>query len=154
MGFVQGLIEDYGLPALHTVEGLAKTGLLGVGAKGAEKAVGHAVPLLGTAIGLIDAAVNTYQAINSQGDKRWDHIGGAVLGALGAIPAVGSYVGAGELAFNGGAAIASAATGHGLGGAEEAGANANQWIGRIGRNLFGDGAAITHQREHEGGGHE
>jgi hypothetical protein len=156
MGFIQGLIDDYGIPALHAVEGLAHAGALGHAAEGVvESGGGKIVPLLGTAIGLIDAAVNTYQAINSTGDNRWDHIGGAVLGALGAIPAVGAYTGGAELAFNGGAAIASKATGHGWGGAEEAGANANQWLGRIGRRFFGDGAPITHQREpeHAGGEH-
>jgi hypothetical protein len=146
MGFIQGLVDEWALPALHTAEGLTHMGAFGHAAEGALESGGKIVPLLGAAIGLIDAGVNIYQAVNHTGDERWDHIGGAVLGALGAIPAVGAYTGGAELAWNGGTALASKATGHGWGGGEEEGMNANQWIGRIGRRLFGDGADITHQR--------
>lgn len=141
MGFVQGLLEDYVLPAAHTAEGLAEVG-------GAE--LGHIIPLVGSAVGLAQAGVNIYQMMNdTNADKQGDHLGGAILGALGAIPAVGSYVGGAELAWNAGAAIGSG----GFHNAEENGANANQMIGRLGLRLR-DGTPIMHQRNTGGGGHE
>ena len=80
-------VGDWASPALHVVEGLAEGGVLGAGAREA----GEAVPLLGTAVGLGMAGVNIGAAImDTDEEKRWDHIGGAALSALGAIPAVGT----------------------------------------------------------------
>lgn len=141
MGFVQSAFEDYVMPAAHTALGVAEI---------AGREVGTVIPLLGSAIGLAQAGVNTYQMINAtNADSQADHMGAAVLGALGAIPAVGSYVGAGELAWNAGAALGAG----GPGAAHHGGFNANQMIGRLGLRLR-DGTPIMHERGGEGGGHE
>lgn len=86
----QGAVEDFVMPATHAIQPL-------------HHAIEHAIPAFGTYAGLADAGLNIYQATQSEGSERWDHIGGAVLGALGAIPMVGTYTGAAELGWNGAA---------------------------------------------------
>jgi hypothetical protein len=62
--------------------------------------LGKAVPALGTMVGLAQLAYHGIRAATSEGDERWDNIGSAVMGALGAIPGVGSYLAAGQLGFD------------------------------------------------------
>ena len=132
-----GVWDDYVVPTAHVAGGIAE-------AAGAHT---RAIPYVGAAIGLVQAAYHGYQATQTEGDERWDHIGAATLGALGAIPAVGAYVGAGELGWNIGAA---AATG-GMHNAHEAGGNANQMVGGLMRAAINDDYSVgnvTDRRDH------
>jgi hypothetical protein len=131
----QSIGEDFIMPAFHAAESIPAV----------HHAVEHAVPLLGTYMGLADAGLNIYQATQTEGSERWDHIGSAVLGAVGAIPMVGTYTGAAELGWNGG--VLGAAT-YDHGGdimaanqdVHHQGAYANQMIGS-GLHHAWDGAA-------------
>ena len=134
------IFEDFIAPAAHTawgaVEGL---GSMGVSAFHAleHSPAGKLIPGVATGVGLATADKNLYQAYNSEGNERWDHLGAAALGALGAIPMVGSVVGALELGTN--AAVSSGWGGHGgMHGAEHDGAMLNQQLGSMGHNLYAD----------------
>jgi hypothetical protein len=131
----QSIGEDYIMPGFHAAEKMFPS---------VEHAVEHVVPLLGTYMGLADAGLNIYQAANSEGSERWDHIGGAILGAIGAIPAVGSYTGAAELGWNvgvgGAASITEGGVGAGMHAAHQQGAFANQMVGK-GAHAVANGAS-------------
>lgn len=130
---IQSVGEDYVMPAFHAAESIPAV----------HHAVEHAVPLLGTYVGLADAGLNIAQATQSEGSERWDHIGAAVLGAIGAIPAVGTYTGAAELGWNGAAladhSIQQGGVAAGNSAAHANGAYANQALGR-GLHSLWDGA--------------
>jgi hypothetical protein len=113
--------ESYVLPAANAAGGIAQAALP------AASKVGKAIPLIGTAVGVGQGLYHGAKAWNSEGDEYWDHVGAATLGALGAIPGVGTYLGAGELGWNIGAA---AATG-GMSNAQEAGGNSGQMVGGL-----------------------
>jgi hypothetical protein len=139
---IQAVGEDFVMPAFHAAESIPAV----------HHAVEHAVPLLGTYMGLADAGLNIYQATQTEGSERWDHIGGAVLGAIGAIPMVGTYTGAAELGWNAGVLGGNAYNEHqpGMGpidtimagntAAHEHGDYANQMIGS-GLHSLWDGAS-------------
>jgi len=126
----QSTVEDFVAPATHAIQPL-------------HHAIEHAIPAFGTYAGLADAGLNIYQATQTEGSERWDHIGGAVLGALGAIPAVGTYTGAAELGWNGGvlgaASIQEGSLAKGNEAVHHQGAYANQMVGSGLHHLW-DGA--------------
>ncbi len=152
---------------LMDVLGTGEAGVAGAkAAQGAEAAGGKVIPYLGALIGGGQMIYHGYEAFNATNqDSKYDHLGSAVLGMLGGIPADGAYTGGAELAWNAGAVAGTAAARGHLGGsgaqAEENGAVANQMLGRGMRgvaSLFGDGPAynpLTPRTEGgEGGGHE
>lgn len=131
--------SEYAAPAAHMIEGGMHIAAHGM----------KAAPLLGTVIGLVQGVGHGIQAAMAPegSDERYDHIGAATLGALGAIPLVGTYLGAAELGWNGGAALATG----GIGNAEHAGGNASQMVGGLIHAAASDTydvGNITDRRDH------
>ncbi|MCA9675665.1 MAG: hypothetical protein H6708_25935 [Kofleriaceae bacterium] len=119
-----GAWDDYIKPGLETVGGVGEIASL----------PGHSmIPYAGAAAGLLGAGMHTYQAINSEGTERWDHIGEAVTNGIGAIPLIGAGMGATELLWNGTMAAA-----YGSHGAHEQGLNIGQLVGEDLRYLTGN----------------
>jgi hypothetical protein len=135
-GTAEAVVSDYVLPAAHTAVGIAEMGMGPL--QGAVHAAGRAIPYIGAAIGAGQMIGHGIAAYNSTGDARYDHIGSAVMGMLGGIPAVGAYVGGAELAFNAGATIAGAIdSGGNISEAHDRGGLMNQWVGRLIRGAHG-----------------